>query len=70
MDPIMDKQKRIYDPNYKSFGEFVRVLGGYKFYKKWIKKIMLQAQLRKKDNIGRNDPCYCGSGKKFKKCCM
>ncbi|WP_407192079.1 SEC-C metal-binding domain-containing protein [Citrobacter freundii] len=18
--------------------------------------------------IGRNDPCYCGSGKKFKKC--
>ncbi len=21
-------------------------------------------------NIGRNDPCSCGSGKKFKKCCM
>lgn len=20
--------------------------------------------------IGRNDPCSCGSGKKFKKCCM
>jgi len=20
-------------------------------------------------NIGRNDPCYCNSGKKFKKCC-
>ena len=20
--------------------------------------------------IGRNDPCHCGSGKKFKKCCM
>ena len=20
-------------------------------------------------NIGRNDPCYCGSGIKFKKCC-
>jgi SWIM/SEC-C metal-binding protein len=20
-------------------------------------------------NIGRNEPCYCGSGKKFKKCC-
>ena len=20
--------------------------------------------------IGRNDPCYCGSGKKYKKCCM
>jgi hypothetical protein len=22
----------------------------------------------KPDNIGRNDPCYCGSGKKYKKC--
>jgi preprotein translocase subunit SecA len=21
-----------------------------------------------KDKIGRNDPCWCGSGKKFKKC--
>lgn len=21
-------------------------------------------------NIGRNDPCYCGSGKKYKKCCL
>jgi len=20
--------------------------------------------------IGRNDPCFCGSGKKFKKCCI
>jgi uncharacterized protein YecA (UPF0149 family) len=20
--------------------------------------------------IGRNDPCFCGSGKKFKQCCM
>ena len=20
------------------------------------------------ENIGRNDPCWCGSGKKFKKC--
>jgi len=21
-------------------------------------------------NIGRNDPCHCGSGKKYKKCCL
>ncbi|HEX76880.1 MAG TPA: hypothetical protein G4O03_00455 [Dehalococcoidia bacterium] len=20
--------------------------------------------------VGRNDPCPCGSGKKYKKCCM
>ncbi len=24
----------------------------------------------KKQKIGRNDPCPCGSGKKFKKCCL
>jgi len=20
--------------------------------------------------LGRNDPCHCGSGKKYKKCCL
>lgn len=23
-----------------------------------------------KKNLGRNDPCYCGSGKKYKQCCL
>ena len=23
-----------------------------------------------KGHVGRNDPCPCGSGKKFKKCCL
>jgi hypothetical protein len=26
--------------------------------------------VRKQEHIGRNDPCPCGSGKKFKKCCL
>jgi hypothetical protein len=26
--------------------------------------------LRTQKQVGRNDPCPCGSGKKFKKCCM
>ena len=25
--------------------------------------------IRKGKKIGRNDPCPCGSGKKYKKCC-
>jgi preprotein translocase subunit SecA len=25
--------------------------------------------IRKGEKIGRNDPCPCGSGKKYKKCC-
>ncbi|RBP44169.1 preprotein translocase subunit SecA [Garciella nitratireducens] len=28
-----------------------------------------KAPIVKKDKIGRNDPCPCGSGKKYKKCC-
>ena len=23
-----------------------------------------------RDGAGRNDPCICGSGKKFKRCCL
>jgi uncharacterized protein YecA (UPF0149 family) len=26
--------------------------------------------IRTTPKIGRNDPCPCGSGKKFKKCCL
>jgi preprotein translocase subunit SecA len=28
------------------------------------------AQIRSDKKVGRNDPCPCGSGKKYKKCCM
>jgi preprotein translocase subunit SecA len=28
-----------------------------------------QASTKKKDEVGRNDLCTCGSGKKYKKCC-
>ncbi|GEL77090.1 SEC-C metal-binding domain-containing protein [Tenuibacillus multivorans] len=26
--------------------------------------------VQKVDKVGRNEPCSCGSGKKYKKCCM
>lgn len=29
-----------------------------------------QSEAKKIKNIGRNDPCHCGSGKKYKKCCL
>jgi uncharacterized protein len=28
-----------------------------------------QPQRRDAPKVGRNDPCSCGSGKKYKKCC-
>jgi len=33
------------------------------------KEWRLSRQVIKKDVVGRNDPCPCGSGKKYKKCC-
>lgn len=27
------------------------------------------APIRREQAVGRNDPCPCGSGRKFKKCC-
>jgi preprotein translocase subunit SecA len=34
------------------------------------KSVVKQAPIvNKNKNIGRNDPCPCGSGKKYKKCC-
>ncbi len=32
-------------------------------------KMNPRAQPRRVDKIGRNEPCPCGSGKKYKKCC-
>ncbi|MBQ6948048.1 MAG: SEC-C domain-containing protein [Firmicutes bacterium] len=28
-----------------------------------------QMPVKKEATVGRNDPCPCGSGKKYKKCC-
>ena len=32
-------------------------------------KNIQQPERRAEPKVGRNDPCSCGSGKKFKKCC-
>ena len=47
--------------------------------KKWMKKhpevlqggeaVKVETVRREEPKVGRNDPCTCGSGKKFKKCC-
>jgi hypothetical protein len=34
------------------------------------RKEMQQAELQKFKDVGRNDKCLCGSGKKYKKCCL
>lgn len=34
------------------------------------KEYSASGTVRKEEEIGRNDACPCGSGKKYKKCCM
>jgi len=38
-----------------------------RFWRRRRKKAM--RQLRSNSKLGRNDPCMCGSGRKYKKCC-
>lgn len=39
--------------------------------KKWLfaEGIMVKSQPLSSNKVGRNDPCTCGSGQKYKKCC-
>lgn len=37
---------------------------------KWLASANLDTVVNERRNVGRNDPCPCGSGKKFKKCCL
>jgi len=34
-----------------------------------MKKLIVRKPIRKGPKIYPNDPCHCGSGKKYKKCC-
>ncbi|MCK9996308.1 MAG: YchJ family protein [Candidatus Krumholzibacteria bacterium] len=55
------------DKQYHEVAEFTRTEGGWGFTegRPGVKKPVV----RDEPKIGRNDPCPCGSGKKFKRCC-
>lgn len=40
--------------------------------RRWLKQMGYDPtpEQRTRNRVGRNDPCPCGSGKKFKKCCL
>lgn len=35
-----------------------------------LKAVFSRQETKKKNKVGRNEPCPCGSGKKYKKCCL
>lgn len=42
----------------------------YTFWRRWLRVINAPREPHRAEDVpGRNDPCSCGSGKKFKKCC-
>jgi Protein of unknown function (DUF1186)/SEC-C motif len=73
---------RPHDKYYELFGETIEELSGWYYLPvenesgqewqdegelDWLLSEPYQNPLR---GVGRNDPCPCGSGKKFKKCCL
>ena len=53
--------------NHHEISKFVRESNGWKFDDGDL--IGEKPTVREEPKIGRNDPCPCGSGKKYKKCC-
>ena len=43
--------------------------GFMKLGQKKVSKAQTNTPVRNENKVGRNDPCPCGSGKKYKKCC-
>ncbi len=76
-DPLIEYKKEAFDLFSNLLNklklDYVKILMNLKVYNEPTEKIN-QRQLKEKfRNLGkktnRNDPCPCGSGKKFKKCC-
>lgn len=45
-------------------------IGITKFWLPYRKSVVQATHQAISNSVGRNDPCPCGSGKKYKKCCM
>ncbi len=50
--------------------EFRRIVGAGNAHAAGMAKQQGKTVEHRAEKTGRNDPCPCGSGKKFKKCCM
>ncbi len=61
-------------------GKLVRSKGNWSKYHDWLEKekiarfkdgvLIVLPKVLEKEKVGRNSPCPCNSGKKFKKCCI
>ncbi|MQA93009.1 MAG: DUF1186 domain-containing protein, partial [Gemmatimonas sp.] len=70
------------DGEYSLFGDTIEELSGWYAFSPeaeekrqrasfdWSAPAEQKPTINPLKNVGRNDPCPCGSGKKFKKCCL
>ena len=65
-DEIPEKDEDIPDGR-KALDKILAQYGGREKVREQLMQSISKAAARKK--IGPNDPCPCGSGKKYKKCC-
>ena len=69
-DPISERfEKRKSRKKLDDLGEKTRSKDDLDAERKLLKETEKVKPIRSDTTTGRNDPCPCGSGKKFKKCC-
>ena len=74
-EPVEEWQRGEYSP----FGDVIDELSDWSYFSTeealdsdddWLPSSAAMPARNPLRNVGRNDPCPCGSGKKFKKCCI
>lgn len=70
LEQFEDDNREVQDFMYNSLGRFLRNIRLWKYKGATInEKKGNDVSKEKQQNVGRNEPCICGSGKKYKKCC-
>lgn len=70
LEQFEDGNREAQDFMYNSLGRFLRNIRLWKYKGATInEKKGTEISKEKQKAVGRNEPCICGSGKKYKKCC-
>ena len=67
VDFIANYQVRDIDQKHREHAKFVKEDGQWYYFDGEVEGHVTYR--RESPKVGRNDPCTCGSGKKYKKCC-
>ena len=65
-----NSENKMYDTQIQEYHIEINELNMKKYAETINMLINNRKQIFKQKKIGRNDPCPCGSGKKYKKCCL